>query len=102
VRLYHQLQAEYPGSAEALSSHVMLGRMQLERRDTERALRHFEVYLQAAPLGSLAQEAMQGKAEALHRLGRFPEERVVWGDLLRAYPASIYAETARGRLREGG
>jgi TolA-binding protein len=79
----------------------MLGRMQLERRDTQRALRHFEVYLQAAPLGSLAQEAMQGKAEALHHLGRSAEERIVWADLLRVFPASIYAEAARGRLREG-
>jgi len=49
--------------------------MQLGRGENERALRHFAVYLDTAPAGPLAEEAMQGKAEALHRLRRFGEER---------------------------
>ncbi len=101
IELYHQLEAKYPDSPEALLSHVLLGRMQLGRGENERALRHFAVYLDTAPAGPLAEEAMQGKAEALHRLRRFGEERAVWTELLRAFPNSIYAASGRERLGEG-
>jgi TolA-binding protein len=101
IEIYHQLEAQYPDSPEALLSHVLIGRMQLGRGENEGALRHFSVYLDTARAGPLAEEAMQGKAEALHRLRRFGEERAVWTELLRAFPNSIYAASGRERLGEG-
>jgi len=80
---------------------VSLGRLLLDRRgDARGALREFDAYLRAAPRGSLAQEALLGRALAQRRLGREDAERAAWEALLQRYPGSIHAPRARGRLTE--
>jgi TolA-binding protein len=96
--IYQELQARFPGSPEAVLSHVMVGRLQLGRGNNTLALAEFGRYLRAEPGGALAQEALEGKARALERLGRVREERAAWKRLLSRYPNSIYARTARERL----
>lgn len=97
--LYAELQRQYPRSAEAAVSHVVVARILLGDSPAE-ALRHFDAYLLLEPGGGLAQEALRGKAVALGRLGRSAEERPVWRDLLRRFPRSVYADAARERLGE--
>jgi len=96
--IYQELQARFPGSPEAMLSHVMVGRLQLGRGANTLALAEFGRYLKAEPGGALAQEALEGKARALQRLGRVAEQRAAYQELLRRYPTSIYARTARERL----
>jgi len=101
VSLYHDLESRYPKSDEALLAHMMLGRLELSRGNAGRALVAYERYLQAAPSGALAQEALQGKAQALHALGIKDEERAAWQELLHRFPTSAYSEAAREHLSEG-
>jgi TolA-binding protein len=100
LALYRDLQQRYPGAGETLLSHMMLGRLELSRGNAHRALVGYEAYLKRAPNGTLAQEALQGKAEALHRLGRRVEEHASWRELLRRFPASAYTEAAQEHLIE--
>jgi TolA-binding protein len=99
VVAYEQLQTQFPHSAEAALSHVVLARLFLGR-DPARALKHFDAYLGSEPRGALAQESLHGRARALGMLGRGTEERRAWQDLLRRYPESVYADAARERLGE--
>ncbi len=101
VLLYQRLQREHARSDEALLSYVLLGRLELARGAAARALRGFEAYVARAPSGSLAQEALHGKAQALGQLGRKQEEAAAWRHLLQRFPSSVYAQTAREHLDEG-
>jgi TolA-binding protein len=96
--IYQELESRFPGSPEAVLTHVMVGRLQLGRGANTLALVEFLRYLRAEPRGALAQEALEGKARALERLGRVTEERAAWQQLLSRFPNSVYAETARERL----
>ena len=99
--LYSRLQGDCPRSAQAASSYVLLARMNLARGAAAPALDGFDTYLQAVPRGSLIQEALQGKAQALRQLGRSAEERAALRELLRQFPDSVYAPSARQRLASG-
>ena len=55
-------------------------------------------YLAASPTGTLAPEALFGKARALEALGKRDDARRVWARLLASYPDSVYAAQARQRL----
>lgn len=101
VALYLRLQAEYPSSDEALVSHVLLARLELGRGAAPVALREFDAYLERAPRGALTQEALQGRAQALSRLGRKQEETATWRRLLQEFPNSVYARSAREHLGDG-
>jgi TolA-binding protein len=99
VRLYHQLQQQFPGTREEINSRFTLGRLLLDRgEDPAQALALFTRYLAAN--GTLAEEARLGRATALGRLGRSQEERQAWQELLAFHPNSIHAERARKRLDE--
>jgi TolA-binding protein len=98
LSLYGELQRRYPGSAETEVSHVSLGRVMLDLGQFSGALTQFNRYLSRKPGGSLAQEALFGKASALARLGRTEEERRTWESLLAQYPKSIYRDRASERL----
>ena len=100
VQLYRRLQSEYPNSAEAALSFVMLARLELTRGAARQAIDQFDAYLNRAPGGSLTQEALQGKAHALRQLGKTNDEAATWRELLRRFPDSVYAPTARERLGE--
>jgi hypothetical protein len=99
-RAYDELQRSYPGSTEALVSHVSLGRLE-KGRNPGSALRHFNAYLGQSAHTTLAEEALFGKASVLEGMGRASEERATWQQLLRRFPSSVYAERARTRLSSG-
>jgi TolA-binding protein len=98
AKLYLQLQNQYPQSAEAALSSVMLARIELGRGAATSALKQFEQYLRIAPGGSLVQEALQGRAQALGQLGRKDEQAAAYRELLQRFPESVYARAARDHL----
>jgi hypothetical protein len=100
LALYGRLQSEHSSSAEALLSHVLAARVRLGRGEHTAALRQFDRYLERAPGGPLAEEALHGKASAYGQIGNAAQEQAVWRELLRRFPASVYAARARERLAE--
>ena len=97
---YEALRQAYPASPEARLSVVLSARLELRSGDAARSLSHFERYLALEPNGALAEEALQGKAQALRLLGRAAEERQAWRLLLERFPKSVQAQTARTRLTQ--
>lgn len=102
MSLYRELQSSFPASPETSLSHILLARLELGQGDAAAALTQFDAYLRQPREGSLTQEALQGKALALAALGRKDEETEVWRELLRRYPTSPYAASARKRLGANG
>ncbi len=103
VRAYEDLIGQHPTSAEARSSLVSLGSIQLEKIDKPlAALRSFDAYLKSTKSGTLAQEAAFGRASALRALGRHDDETAALGAFLVKFPAAIQAPRARARLAELG
>ncbi len=90
---YEELLARFPGSSEAQVARVSLGNLLLTRGNAARALTLFDTHLSRG--GALAEEALYGKARALHALGRTADEQKVWQTLKSRYPNSIYARAAQ-------
>jgi TolA-binding protein len=95
--LYHSLQDQFPGSAEAELSRVTLSLLLLDSGDAQGALIGFERYLSGSSRG-LEAEALVGRARALGRLGRRDLEAAAWQEVRRKYPRSIYGRQATERL----
>lgn len=95
--LYHLLQSQFPGSAEAELSRVTLSLLLLDSGDAQGALSGFERYLAGASRG-LEAEALVGRARALGRLGQQNLEATAWQEVRRKYPRSIYGRQASERL----
>ncbi len=95
--LYHLLQDQFPGSAEAELSRVTLSLLLLDSGDAQGALGGFERYLAGGTRG-LEAEALVGRARALGRLGRRDLEATAWLEVQRKYPRSIYGRQASERL----
>jgi hypothetical protein len=94
--LYARLESRFPDAPEASLARVSLGRVELDQlSEPAKALAQFDAYLAAG--GPLEEEAMVGRAQALGRMSRGPEERAAWAALLTAYPRSVWAHTARER-----
>jgi outer membrane protein assembly factor BamD (BamD/ComL family) len=103
VRLYRELQRLHPKSAEAITSHVTLGRLLLDRLDDAAGARkELAAYVAAAPMGTLDEEARVGLALAAAKLGDAAGERAAWQDLLAKHPDSVQADRAKKRLGELG
>lgn len=100
ILAYQELQRRHPGSPEAQLSHLLLGRLHLQRGEPSPARTQFSAYLRSSPGGSLAEEALHGLATACRASGRTAEERATWQQLLQRYPRSLYAGRARSRLRD--
>ena len=94
--LYRQLQQQFPSSPEARLSQAITGRMLLDGKDPKAALDAFDGYLKKG--GRLSEEALVGRAVALHKLGDQAQERAAWQALLAQYPRSLHAGRARARL----
>jgi len=101
ARTYQTLVQSHPRSAEARTSLVSLGSIQLEHlRRPGKALGSFEAYLARTRKGTLAQEAAFGRAGALRALGRTAREADALRAFLRDFPSAIQANRARQRLSE--
>lgn len=98
ISLYDQLQRRYPKSEEARISRVSLGRLLLERGIWSEALSQLDAYLASGDGGTLAPEALFGRARALEALGQTADARATWNRLLTTFPDSVYARPARQRL----
>jgi TolA-binding protein len=96
LSLYDQLQRRFPASDEAHVSHVSLGRLLLERGLWSDAVPQLDAYLVSG--GTLAPEALFGKARALDALGRRGDAEAAWRLLVATAPESAYAPQARQRL----
>lgn len=100
LRRYAELRREHPGSREELTSRVVVGDLLLDEGSARDALTSFDAYLANSPTGTLAEEALVGRASALMRLGRREDEREAWARLLREHPDSVQGPRARRRLAE--
>jgi hypothetical protein len=100
LALYEQLRAAYPASAEARTVLVTMGKLELNLRRPDRALRRFDAYLREG--GTLVPEALAGRARALRVLGRDREERRAIQQYLAAHPKGFEAPLFAKRLRELG
>ena len=98
IALLNTLQARFPNSAEAHNGDITLGMLQLKDGAAGSALQHFDRYLQRSAQGTLAAEALWGRAQALSAQGNIPEARRSLTSLLQRYPTSSYASAARAKL----
>lgn len=96
IELYRLLQKHHPGSAEALTSRVALGRLLLAEGQYAGALAEFD--RQLASGGALAEEALLWRARTLQKMGNSSAEQQAFRLLLERYPNSAYEQEARSRL----
>jgi TolA-binding protein len=97
VKLYRQLQREFPQSPEAVLSQLTLSTLLLHAGDARGALAGFNVYLSRSSR-PLEAEALVGRALALRSLGQTVAEVAAWQVVLKRYPGSSYARRASDRL----
>ena len=100
IALYQDLRQRFPDSPQAQLSAISQGDLLLGEGEPAKAIAAYAAYLQAAPSGRLAQEALFGKARGLGLLGRNQEERRTWEELARRFPHSAYRPAAARRLQE--
>jgi TolA-binding protein len=101
VEHYAALQRDFPRSREAAASRVPYGRLLLDRmaRPAD-ALAQFDRYLSASPRGTLAQEALVGRALAYRNVGQAPDELAAWRMLLSRHPDGPHTRMAERRIAE--
>ena len=98
---YNQLQRYYPQSAEAVTSHISLAQLRLNKLGVpKKALGDFRDYLRAMPSGPLAEEAYFGISTAYKKLGRRDEERRALETFVKKYPKSHLFAEAKKRLEK--
>jgi TolA-binding protein len=97
---YLALERRFPDSEESIVSLVSAADLLARLGESDGALRTFDRYLARRPEGSLAPEALFGRARALKQLGRRADETDAWRRLLLTFPGSIYEPAARKRLDE--
>ena len=103
ARQAHDLLVDrFPGTREERAGRLLVAQLALRRDEPGVALDLFERYLGTDVEGALAEEARLGRALALERLGRAPDERRAWRELLERHPRSIHAARARARLESLG
>ena len=96
LRAYRTLRKHHPGSPEATTVLVTMGKLELGQGSPRAALTAFDAYL--ARGGALAPEALAGKIRALRALGRVREERAAIDLYLARYPNGFEAAALRQRV----
>jgi len=99
---YGKLLREHQG---AVVTTALVAMAEIELRHMGRpgaALKHFDQYLGRRPSGSVAAEALYGKARALRALGRRAAEIQVLRSFVKRYPNAILTARVRDRLRSLG
>lgn len=99
IRLSKQIEEFFPNSAEGIATHLALGVLYLKQDQAELALQEFALFRRVG-LPEAKAEAYFGQAQALRKLQRFEDERIVLEELLQSYPRSAYVAPARIRLAE--
>lgn len=94
---YREVLAFWPRSPEAQQTRATLGRLLLDQGQAAAALEQLDAYLEGAD-GTLREEVLAARAQALARLGRVDDEARAWQTLVDHYPDSIHATRARARL----
>lgn len=97
IRDFRQVVARWPSTHEAALANAELGRLLLDRGEAASALEAFDTYL-ATRDSVLREDVLGARALALRALGRVEAERAAWEEVLREYPAGVYAPRARARL----
>jgi hypothetical protein len=97
VARYRQLLAGFPASFEAAQTRASLGRLLLDDGSPAAAMELLDGYLRG-PDGTLREEVMATRAQALSRLGRATDEVRAWQAMVEEYPDSVHATRARARL----
>jgi predicted Zn-dependent protease len=93
---YTTVRRRFPGSAEAALAAFTLGRMAFHGGGGYgSAIRWFNVYLQEAPNGPLAREALGRIMEAHHNSGSVAAARATAKQYLTTYPKGPHAPLAR-------
>lgn len=90
--------ARFPRSARARDAAFLLGRLEETSGGGVRALEWYDRYLQEAPLGAYASEALGRKMTATARVQGPRAAREVAATYLRRFPNGSYAASARGLL----
>jgi Tfp pilus assembly protein PilF len=98
LALYRTIVTGQPRSREAPLAHLALGKL-LESAEPALALFHYGALGSGG--GPLRAEGLWGQAECARRLGRKALEAQALEALVREFPASPYAEAARGRVPNG-
>jgi hypothetical protein len=92
--------SRFPGSARALDAAFLLGRLEEVREGSGRkALSWYERYLEDAPSGAYAGEALGRKMIVTQELMGVAAAQTVADDYLRRFPAGTYAGAARALRR---
>jgi ferric-dicitrate binding protein FerR (iron transport regulator) len=98
---YRRLLQRFPNSPEAALALVSLAELELlYLGQPQRALRHYQRYLDLQAGGAFEPDALGGKAKALQKLGRTADEIATLRDLVSRFPLSVNAKPAEQRLRE--
>ena len=87
-----------PGASSVL---ISLAKLELRRLGApEKALKHYQAYMQKEPGGPLAEEALLGIAKSHRKIGDTEAERKTLQQLLEQFPRSSMAVKVRNRLAQ--
>jgi TolA-binding protein len=97
LKLYRQLQRDYPSSPEGQISVALSAKIMLDRGDAAAAATDYDRYLQeGTPV--LSAEALVGRARAIEQLGQLDAAVAAWREVQERFPGSVHARLAAARL----
>jgi TolA-binding protein len=98
---YQEVLGTYSKRPQSASILISLAKIELRHlRHPKRALTLFGTYLERAPNGPLAEDAVLGIADSYRHLGLNAEERKTLRHFVERYPQSVLLDNARIRLRQ--
>lgn len=94
-RSLREIRSRFPGTGRAESSAFLLGRLADDAGDARSAVSWYERYLNEAPSGSLAADALGRRMLALRRLNDLESARRAALEYLQRFPTGPHAKIAR-------